>query len=69
MDERNSRDVLALSREAPRAHVARLLDYVPDEIEKNVPDPYFSGDFEGVYKLVWAGCIGLLTHIGQEFEL
>ena len=59
MDETNSRNVLALSREVPRAHVARLLDFVPDALEKNVPDPYFSGDFDGVYTLVWEGCARL----------
>ncbi|RYG56165.1 low molecular weight phosphotyrosine protein phosphatase, partial [bacterium] len=69
MDEKNSRDVLKLSQAAPRAHVARLLDYVPDSLEKNVPDPYFTGDFDGVYEMVWAGCAHLLAHVGREFEL
>ena len=69
MDERNSRDVLELSREAPRARVARLLDYVPDSLERNVPDPYFTGDFDGVYQLVWTGCTRLLEEIRQEFEI
>lgn len=69
MDERNSKDVLLLSREAPRAHVARLLDYVPNEVEKNVPDPYYTGDFDGVYKLVSVGCARLLEHIRQSFDI
>lgn len=69
MDERNSRDVLELSREAPRAQVARLLDYVPDAVEKNVPDPYYTGDFDGVYQLVRVGCTRLLEHIRQSFDI
>ncbi len=69
MDATNSKNVLALSREAPRAHVARLLDYVPDAPEKNVPDPYFTGDFDGVYALVCTGCTHLLGYIRQKFEL
>ncbi|BCM89972.1 low molecular weight protein-tyrosine-phosphatase YfkJ [Abditibacteriota bacterium] len=69
MDETNSKNVLALSREAPRAHVSRLLDYVPDELEKNVPDPYFTGDFDGVYHLVGLGCTHLLEYIRQKFEI
>lgn len=69
MDERNTRDVLALSSAAPRAHVARLLDFVLDAGDKNVPDPYFSGDFDGVYELVRAGCARLLEHIRRECEI
>lgn len=69
MDERNSRDVLKFAREAPRAHVKRLLDYVPDSLERNVPDPYFTGDFDGVYAMVRTGCDHLLEHIRQEFEI
>lgn len=66
MDERNTRDVLELSKAAPRAHVARLLDFVPASQQKNVPDPYFTGDFDGVYDLVRAGCAHLLEHIRRE---
>ena len=69
MDEKNSRDVLALSSEAPRAHVARLLDFVPDAEMKDVPDPYFTGDFDGVYTLVRAGCAHLLGCIRREHEI
>ncbi len=69
MDERNTRDVGELGREAPRAHVARLLDFVVDSNDKNVPDPYFTGDFDGVYALVRTGCARLLEHIRQEFQI
>ncbi len=69
MDERNTRDVLELSSAAPRAHVARLLDFVPDESDKNVPDPYFNGDFDGVYALVSSGSASLLEHIRREHEI
>ncbi len=66
MDERNTHDVLELSKSAPRAHVARLLEFVPEFDDKNVPDPYFSGDFDGVYALVSTGCVRLLQHIRRE---
>ncbi len=69
MDEKNTRDVLALSREAPRAHVARLLDFIPGSVLQNVPDPYFTGDFDGVYTLVRSGCEHLLEHIRREHEI
>ena len=69
MDEKNSANVLALSRHAPRAHVARLLDFVADSNVQNVPDPYFTGDFDGVYILVQTGCARLLEHIRREHEI
>ena len=64
MDDKNLRDVKALG--AGRAHVARLLDYAPDVADKNVPDPYFTGDFESVYELVRGACENLLREIRAE---
>lgn len=32
----------------------------------DVPDPYYTGNFEEVYQLVQNGCQGLLAHIRQE---
>lgn len=32
----------------------------------DVPDPYYTGNFEVVYQLVQGGCQGLLAHIRQE---
>lgn len=32
----------------------------------DVPDPYYTSNFEEVYQLVKDGCQGLLTHIRQE---
>jgi protein-tyrosine phosphatase len=47
-----------------RAHL--LLSFAPGEGRLDVPDPYYTGGFEEVYRLVRAGCEGLLTHIRQE---
>ena len=67
MDEKNLRDVRALAM--GRAPVALLLDYLPDVADKNVPDPYFTGDFETVYQLVNAACERLLEQIRAEQNL
>jgi len=65
MDEENVQDVrYAFNKELPR-----LLDYVDDINEKDVPDPYYSGNFERVYDLVVAGCQGLLNHILKQEQL
>ena len=47
----------------------RLLDFAEETAEQNVPDPYYSGNFEYVYQLVTDGCRGLLKKIRQEHSL
>lgn len=44
----------------------RLLDFIPERKLENVPDPYFTGNFEEVYELVEAGCAALLERIKQN---
>jgi protein-tyrosine phosphatase len=64
MDADNLTDLQAL---APRTtKVRRLLDYAPHAAVRNVPDPYYVGNFEAVYDLVLAGARGLLDHIMAE---
>lgn len=47
--------------------IMRLLDFIPEVKNKDVPDPWYTGDFEETYRLVRAGCQALLGFIcGQE---
>ena len=64
MDDKNERDVRDVA--AGRAHIARLLDYLPEMANKNVPDPYFTGDFDAVYQMVSAACDNLLADVRRE---
>ena len=64
MDDKNERDVRELA--TGRAHIARLLDYLPDALDKNVPDPYFTGDFDAVYQMLRVACENLLNEIRRE---
>jgi protein-tyrosine phosphatase len=49
------------------AKVVKLLDLIPDEQIKDVPDPYYTGNFEEVYDLITRGCQALLEYIqGRE---
>lgn len=43
-----------------------LLEFVPDQPLRDVPDPYYTRNFQEVYELVEAGCQGLLAYIRQE---
>ena len=64
MDDKNERDVRDVA--AGRAHIARLLDYLPEMENKNVPDPYFTGDFDAVYQMLSAACENLLAEVRRE---
>ncbi len=64
MDEANLSAVRAMKQ--GRAHVAPLLSFAPDLGETEVPDPYYTGGFEGVYALIDAACDALLAHIRRE---
>jgi protein-tyrosine phosphatase len=64
MDQSNLRDLKR--RFGEHDHLYRLLDFATETNERNVPDPYYSGNFEYVYQLVADGCRGLLETIRRE---
>lgn len=51
------------------AHVSMLLDWAPATGLRDVPDPYYMGDFDHVYDLIEQGCRGLLQHIIADCKL
>lgn len=64
MDDANLRAVQRLG--AARGTLKPLLDYAPRQPLREVPDPYYTGDFDGVYKLLDTATEGLLAAIRQE---
>lgn len=69
MDEQNMKDLRAIGHPKEQAYIGRLLDFVDNATEKDVPDPYFTGDFDQTYALVTEGCQQLLKHIKQQHHL
>lgn len=65
MDADNVADTAAITGQ----RVPRLLDFAPPGSVKDVPDPYYTGNFDEVYQLVRAGAQGLLKHIRQQERL
>ena len=64
MDQSN---VDALRRRfGDEVEIYRLLDFARESAVRDVPDPYYSGNFEYVYQLVEDGCRGLLEMIREE---
>lgn len=67
MDYHNISDLQYTTRGSQlNGQVHLLLDFANNTNIREVPDPYYTGDFEGVFQLVEAGCKGLLAHIRVE---
>ncbi|WP_242220700.1 low molecular weight protein-tyrosine-phosphatase [Bacillus cereus group sp. BfR-BA-01380] len=64
MDNKNLDDLKALGKAG--GYIGRLSDFVPDGGWTDVPDPYFTGNFQEVYDLVTEGCAKLLAFIRHE---
>lgn len=63
MDASNRTNIEKLHSSFPKAKIVSLLDFVQEIDNKDVPDPYFTGNFEEVYELVSQGCNELLNYI------
>jgi protein-tyrosine phosphatase len=64
MDQNNLNDLQHSYGPHPQLH--RLLDFASNTEIQNVPDPYYTGNFESVYQLVVDGCRGLLATIREN---
>ncbi|GGK03961.1 low molecular weight protein-tyrosine-phosphatase YfkJ [Lentibacillus kapialis] len=49
--------------------IAKLMEFVDEAEETDVPDPFFTGDFDYTYQLVSKGCHALVTYIRNENNL
>jgi len=67
MDDSNLRDLRRRFGDLP--NLVRLLDFAQKTAERNVPDPYYEGNFDYVYRLVDDGCRGLLAAIVAQEQL
>ncbi|MBD1371765.1 low molecular weight phosphotyrosine protein phosphatase [Hazenella sp. IB182357] len=65
MDHSNFENVTQLASGATSS-IHHLVDFIPDTSYREVPDPWYTGDFEETYSLVTQGCTGLLAHIRKN---
>jgi protein-tyrosine phosphatase len=65
MDEDNLRSLRRFD-DALDGKLSLLLDHTREAYAREVPDPYYDGNFEEVYQLVLDGARGLLEHIKME---
>lgn len=67
MDRNNEMDIIGLnSSEQNQTNILKLLDLTDEHRGKDVPDPYYTGNFDEVYQLVKQGCEQLLQKIKIE---
>lgn len=69
MDRSNERNIRARLKPGSPAEVIRLMSLLPEKGHDDVPDPYYTGNFEEVYDLVRTGCERLLAKLRQENRL
>ncbi|MGG3573554.1 low molecular weight protein-tyrosine-phosphatase [Bacillus gobiensis] len=69
MDAENISALKRMARNSGNTAISRLLDLVDESETKDVPDPYYTGNFEEVYSLVTRGCEKLLDRIVKEHNL
>jgi protein-tyrosine phosphatase len=67
MDESNINNIFEITGKPQHPKIIRLLDLT--EHNKDVPDPYYTGNFEETYQLVTDGCQALLEKIRKEHSL
>ncbi|MFC5700054.1 low molecular weight protein-tyrosine-phosphatase [Cohnella faecalis] len=63
MDTRNEQDIRERLGLSARSEIIRFLSLLPERGMDDVPDPYFTGNFDEVYELVKAGCEKLLDRV------
>jgi len=66
MDASNTENIKGINKGESSPKILRLLDLVETSDIKDVPDPYFTGDFDQTYDLVTKGCLALLALIKKE---
>ncbi|WP_186576788.1 low molecular weight protein-tyrosine-phosphatase [Aquibacillus kalidii] len=69
MDEKNINDLNAIRNQHGEVVVKRLMEFVANPKEENVPDPYFTNNFEYTYELVSQGCKELFKEIRAAHNL
>mgnify|MGYP000863935858 CR=1 FL=1 len=66
MDESNIENIRMMLGQPSSTKIFRFLDLTPHK--KDVPDPYYTGDFQETYELVMDGCEALLEKVIEDVK-
>lgn len=67
MDQSNIMNIYEITGQPNHSKIIRLLDLTDEQ--KDVPDPYYTGNFQETYNLIVNGCQTLLKKIIVEHNL
>ena len=67
MEQYNVRNMMRILGSDPEGKISLLLDYTsqPGDID----DPWYTGDFAGVYRQILEGCQGFLQYLQEQGKL
>jgi protein-tyrosine phosphatase len=68
MDDSNVRNMKQIAGPDNAVRIHKLLDFLPERGITDVPDPYFTGNFEEVYEMVDRSCDRLLAWLLEQKE-
>lgn len=68
MDRKNLNDTRQMlgNPSLTEGKLVTFMDFLPEEETKDVPDPYYTGNFEEVFRLVEAGCERIIQSITKQ---
>jgi protein-tyrosine phosphatase len=66
MDAQNERTIRSMIGADRKAEVIRFMSLLPEKGRRDVPDPYYTGNFEEVYELVREGAERLLERVAER---
>ena len=66
MDDSNLTNIESLRPEGLQTPVQLMLDYLPDQPVRNVPDPYFTREFDRVIDLIEVAGAHLITSLKRQ---
>lgn len=69
MDEQNLIDIKARFTIPSTTIVEKMLNYSKDVVDKDLPDPYFTGNFQETYELLTSATQTLLQEIMNKYQL
>lgn len=71
MDRENKRDIEALMPDDDKVHakIITFMSFLNNQPYEDVPDPYFTGNFDEVYDIVSRGTEKLLHYICEREEI
>lgn len=67
MDTWNIKNLRRMLREDPDGKVYKFLTFV--ESDRDIADPWYTGDFDATYNDVVEGCEGLLAYLKEKGEI